>query len=604
MSRRPISIADALAYAPISGTALSDDGRWVALCVPRHDALKGTKAPGLYVLDLDAPDRWRPFGHPEAAFHHPTFAPDGRLAVFRHHGDVSDGVVFDVPADDREGTPIPNLPPAPSSLGWAGMAGHVTVLGLDGAGVRRAWVWDEQGQRRPVTPPRREVADHAFARDGSQLAFLHAPAARVGRPRPPAVLYWTSDPARQPVAVPTPEPLRGFLAWSPGGRWVAGIGRPVDDPLTSPRLWAIAPATGEVRRLLPDVDGWITGFDWRPDGEGVVVAVAQGVEGRVYEADLDGAVRPSGVEGVYLSGPKCARLGGRRLWLRQDVHVPQHVRIADGADDLEGRRLTGFNQRLRETACVPAETVRWTAPDGLDLEGMLLVPPGVSRPPVVAWLHGGPAEHLERTFSAVFQLLVAEGWAVFVPNFRGSTGRDDAFLQALVGKVGDAEITDVLSGLDALSDRVDRDRVGLVGWSFGGAVALCAAAEDARVRAVVAGAPVADWVTVFGSRTWPSLTRAWFPAPPWDDPDAYDRASAVRRLGRMDAPTLLLHGEGDDRVPVSHSRLVYRILQARGVPTDLRLFPGEGHVFGTPWAIKEMLARMLAWFRTHLAPEA
>lgn len=596
---RALTLKDVVALAPVVGSTISPDGRWAAIIVPRYDARTQSRPQVLYVADLDGDRAWRALGEVDATFHDPVFAEDGRLAVFRTHGEISDIAVFDPAEPARPAVDVVAMPPGAVSLAWTGAPARLSCIGFDGPRVRRVWLWDDLTARpRVVSPPKLRVGDHAFARQGDQLAFLHAPARVVGGSEPATTLYWTPSLGRKPVAVPLEESLLGHLAWSVDGRWLAGLGRPLDAPLTAPRLWLVDPRQGTARRLLADVDGWITGLDWSPDGT-LSVALEQGVVGRVLSVPVQGPATLRGPDETMVSGVRHAKTRDRTLLVRQDLDEPQHLRMLDDGRDV---RLTTFDDRLRDVRLVPASTERWSAPDGLDIEGLFLRPDGTPPPPLLVWLHGGPAEHLQRTFSAYFQLFAAQGWAVLAPNYRGSTGRSDAFLQALVGGLCEADVGDVLAGVEALGDRVDRRRVAFVGWSYGGALALTCATARPGTRAVVAGAPVADWLTVFGAASWPWLTRRYFPSEPWVDPAPYDRASPVRRLDRLTAPTLFLHGEDDDRVPVSHSRLMYRLLQARQVPTDLRLFPDQGHVFHAPWAVSEMLARTVTWLKTWLDP--
>lgn len=607
MGDAPFTVADALAHAPVTGSVIDPDGRFLAAVVPRYDAVRDAVSEGLYVLDLGARGAWRAVGRPGDAFHGPTFGPDGRLAAFRAHGVVEDLVVFDpADADDVEGRAVAGMPPQAAALTWWDAPGRLACLGVDDQATRRLLVWEDPGESpRPVTPPRRRVVDFAFAPESPRLVWLHGPPRRLGRPPPVSTLWYATHPRLRGYAVRTPEPYLGFLAWDPGGRVVAGLSRPEGEILTAPHLQVVDPETMEAWFPLRGVDGWITGFDWLP-GEvpALLVAVEQGVVGRLLRVSLDGEVDAIGPDHTFLSGPKVARRTGRILHLRQDGHEPQHLRVRDGARD---RRVSRFNARLDARDLRPQETVCWAAPDGTAIEGLLTVPAGEGPHPLLLWCHGGPAEHLQRTFSPWFQVLAGAGWAVLAPNFRGSTGRDDAFLRASVGDLGGADVDDVLAGVDALGRdaRLDPARVGAIGWSYGATLSLLAAARrptgPGAIRAVVAGAPVVDWITAFGAPAWPHVTRAYFPGDPWDVPEAYDAASPIRHLRTLAAPTLLLHGADDPRVPVGQSRLVQRLLLAKGRQADLRIFPGEGHVFASAWARREAMVRTLAWFDAHLA---
>ena len=131
------------------------------------------------------------------------------------------------------------------------------------------------------------------------------------------------------------------------------------------------------------------------------------------------------------------------------------------------------------------------------------------------------------------------------------------------------------------------------------ALALLTAAKNDTIRAVVAGAPVIDWVTIFGSPLFPAISQTYFPGPIWEDRAPYDAASPVSHLSTMNTPTLVFQGEEDPRIPRSQSLLLYRLLQEKGVETDLRFFPGQGHVSNHPMAIHDMLSRSLGWLTLH-----
>lgn len=586
-----MKVTDIPAYTPITGSAISRDGRFAAVVTPVLDAAAGRRVERAWLLDLDGRGAWKPVGPPAASVHGVTFLTDGRLAVIHELDSVRTvGVV--APTEPEVVVAAVGAPPGAHALKtWGGGLG---CLGLDSDGTRRVWGWRDVGAApEALTPAKQSVADWAAIGVSGALTWIVAPPRQVGAPWPSHTLYRSGDP---PVALVLPENPLGYLAVSDGGQ-IAVLARPRDEPLTQPRLWVVG-AAGAARWLAEET-GWITGYDW--DGETLVVAVDDGVDGKIVSAAGPGPAAPWGDGGGYDTGP---RIGGRRaLFLRQDGHMPQHLRLREGTEE---RRLTRFHPAMEAGDLRPARRVTWTAPDGLGLEGLLYTPSGEAPYRTVVWLHGGPAEHLQRTFSAPFQVLLAAGFAVFAPNPRGSTGRGDAFLQSLRGGLCTADVADVEAGVRRLivEGVAHRRRIGVMGWSYGGSLALAVAAACPWVRAVVAGAPVADWLTVFGARTWPALTAAWFPGPPWEHPAAYDAASPARRLGQVNAPTLLLHGELDDRVPPSQSRLVYQVLSARGVVTDLRLFPGEGHLFHAPWAVQEAWARALAWLQHHTADGA
>jgi dipeptidyl aminopeptidase/acylaminoacyl peptidase len=595
-----MKIADALLYAPILGTSLAPAGDQVAVIVPKYESVSGTRRLTLRSLRLDGASAWALVGDADETFFDPAFAPDGSaLAALREHPGGRDVAIYDPTTLVRRRELA--LPDAAVVLKWGGVQPRPFVLGNDVDGTRRVWALGDAGPAA-ITPERRRVADYALAPLSDRMAWLYGPPRSIGAPAEPTSLRVGDVSGAAWVEVDVPESPLGFLSFSPDGRWLAMLCRPVDEVLCSPRLWVIDLGEGlPPRRLMAGSDGWITAMEWCADGRALIVSEDYGVNGRLVRASLDGDVEVVGPADTYLSGVRCARGSPRWVFLQQDGGQTQHLRLMEDSA-ASSRRISRFNQRIDDMGLRGFERFEWRAPDGLALEGLLLRPAGDPPYPMITWLHGGPAEHNARTFSTYWQVLAGAGFAIFAPNFRGSTGRGDRFLGMLRGGLCGPDVADVDAGVRRLivSGFAHRRQVGVMGWSYGGALALSIAAEHAWVRAIVAGAPVVDWLTVFGARTWPWVTRAYFDADPWLEPERYDAASPARRLGRVQAPALFLHGELDDRVPPSQSRLAWHLLTARGVVSDLRLFPGEGHVFGAPWAVQEMLVRTISWFQGHL----
>jgi dipeptidyl aminopeptidase/acylaminoacyl peptidase len=167
---------------------------------------------------------------------------------------------------------------------------------------------------------------------------------------------------------------------------------------------------------------------------------------------------------------------------------------------------------------------------------------------------------------------------------------------------GGADADDVLAGIDRLVQVgvAEPDRTALMGWSYGATLALLIASRSGVPRAVIAGAPVADWVSFFGAPRYPSMYRDYFPGPLWEDRSRLDKASPISHITHVNVPTLLLHGGADPVVPPSHARLLYRALRERGVETDLMLYPGQGHVFSRPSVVQDMLERVIRWLGEHV----
>jgi len=173
-----------------------------------------------------------------------------------------------------------------------------------------------------------------------------------------------------------------------------------------------------------------------------------------------------------------------------------------------------------------------------------------------------------------------QGWAVFDPNYRGSTGYGDKFLTDLVGHENDIEVKDILAGVDALIQRgiADPERMAVMGWSNGGFLTDCIITKDPRFKAASSGAGVFDQAMQWGIEDTPGHVINFQRGLPWERPDEMRQASPLYAADKIKAATLIHVGEDDERVPAQHSRALYRALRHYlNVPTELVVYPGEGH---------------------------
>lgn len=284
-----------------------------------------------------------------------------------------------------------------------------------------------------------------------------------------------------------------------------------------------------------------------------------------------------------------------------------HRTIGGGSGSLE--RLTRVNPQVDTWKLPQIHTVKWTAPDGVEVEGILELPPdhaGDEALPMIVELHGGP------TASTTYQLrfwiygrtlMAAKGYALLSPNYRGSTGYGRKFMTDLTGHENDIEVKDILAGVDAMVERgiADPERLGVMGWSNGGYLTNGLISQTDRFKAASSGAGVLDMVIQWGSEDTPGHVVNFMRGLPWAVPDAYRKASPIFNLGNVKTPTLIHVGGSDARCPPAHSRGLYRALRHYlDVPTELVVYPGEGHGLRK---YENRMAKMmwdLAWFDRYL----
>ncbi len=409
------------------------------------------------------------------------------------------------------------------------------------------------------------------------------------------------------------------LCWSPDGTRLAVIGGEVQQPFApSNAAPLVVPVSGGEPRPacvghLMDVE-WV---EWLSDDD-LIVAGVEGTRGAYYRLPVaDATAGSQHLSALFAAGqpergtPREYALSRDRstmAWTRADTTSPGDLWAARPGG--EPARLTMLNPQLERMAWSAPQEVSWTAPDGLEVRGLLIRPLGYEpgrRYPTIIHPHGGPAGAWTDNFYASWHnwdgFLAARGYAVLLPNPRGSTGRGSAYLAANKGDVGGGEWQDVLSGAQWTieSGIADPECMGIGGWSWGGFLTAWAITQTNIFKAAVMGAGLSNLLSDHGQNDIPDANRLIFDALPYDDFDAYWRVSPLRHVARVTTPTLILHGERDARVTPAQGQEFYRALTVRGVPTRFVLYPREGHPIEERAHQLDLLRRVLEWFDSYLA---
>jgi dipeptidyl aminopeptidase/acylaminoacyl peptidase len=379
------------------------------------------------------------------------------------------------------------------------------------------------------------------------------------------------------------------LAWSADGGEVFLLGHTEPGDVSGTVLFRVEAGGGEQRTLAEDLLACPAGLRRGASaGAGPLVTVAEGLDTWVGRLG-PGAERPeelSRYDGALWSLDASAD-GGTVAALRSTAEEPAEV--WSGPPEGPLRRLSDPNPQLRKINWGPQERLSWRAPDGLELDGLLILPPGKGRSdgpfPLVTLVHGGPywrwadAFHLNWSFSG--RWLADGGYAVFLPNPRGGMGHGRAFASAVAGAVGEADYPDVSAGIDRLVEEgvADPDRLGIGGWSHGGYIAAWAAGQTARFRAAVVGAGVTDQGMMVAEGDIPTFEIALGGSAGWEGPGPHrhDELSFISYAHRIETPVLILHGEKDERVPIGQARYFTRALRHHGCPFELVVYPREPH---------------------------
>jgi dipeptidyl aminopeptidase/acylaminoacyl peptidase len=455
---------------------------------------------------------------------------------------------------------------------------------------------------RFVSPPDLYVYEYDWSADGRTFAAVAARGSGDDN-------WWRAellavDAASGATRLLWKPPLQ--ITWpifSPDGSAVAVIhGLMSDHGAAGGDVFVVPTAGGGARNLTPGRHASAGALAW-PSSSRLVVTELAGESTAVVALDPStGAARTlfSGREtltpgrGIGLS---LARDGLTSAVIRESFDSPPEVWAGPiGA----WNRLTNVNAGVKPE-WGPATSVRVTS-DGQNVQGWLLPPARVDareRHPLAVLVHGGPASAHRNTWPSVLAAcLLARGYFVFLPNPRGSFGQGEGFTGGNVKDFGGGDLRDILAGVDEVvrTRPIDPKRIGLFGWSYGGYIAMWAVTQTNRFAAAAAGAGIANWQSYYGQNRIDGWMLPYFGASVYDDPAVYAKSSPITFIRNVKTPTLVLHGERDAEVPVPQSYEFWHALKTLGVPTQLVVYPDEGHGFFREENKKDRISRVLDWF--------
>jgi dipeptidyl aminopeptidase/acylaminoacyl peptidase len=411
---------------------------------------------------------------------------------------------------------------------------------------------------------------------------------------------------RQLTANPGPDAQARF---SPDGRLVAYLSSP------DPAVWAaktdlmVAPVEGGApRNLTAGYHDSLSGIEWSPDGRWIYAAGAAGVYGQVFRVPVAGGApepvfeRPGGYGAFDLSSD------GKMLAFNfEEAKSSEDLWVATSSGK-EPKRVTDLNPQIKEYNLGETEVVRWKAPDGLDIEGILIKPLGYvegRRYPMILQIHGGPYGRFTYGFEPRAQIYAASGYAVLMPNPRGSTGYGNKFAVANLRDWGGKDYQDLMAGVDEMVKRgvADPDRLAVMGGSYGGFMTFWVVTQTSRFKAAIGHAGISDWYSFHGQSDIPSLMEYGFGGMPWTARETYVKYSPMTFVDRVKTPLLITHGEQDRRVTISQAEQYYRALRKRGVEVVFVRYPREGHGITEPNHQIDLVNRHIEWFDKHVRGE-
>ena len=397
--------------------------------------------------------------------------------------------------------------------------------------------------------------------------------------------------------------------WSPDGKQVALLaGNDIHD-VTAGRIIVGDASGGAVKNINSGFKGKYEQIAWTAKNTIHFIA-SEGTATGV------GSINADGSDMQYMLEPGKSELVYEGFAYADDQHIalvastPNHPRELYYYKGKKPTRITNSNPWLEDVELGEQSLVTYEARDGLKLEGLLIKPVGYeegTEVPLIVVAHGGPEAHHSNGWLTRYiypgQVGAARGYAVFYPNYRGSTGRGIEFLKSSQGDAAGKEFDDIVDGVDHLIEEgiADPGRVAITGGSYGGyATGWMATKYSDRFAAGVMNFGISDNISKWGTTDIPMEmylvhAREWLYKGNWQK---YLDRSPIYHVDKSQTPLLITHGKEDTRVHPGQSMELYRHLKVRkpDVPVRLVWYPGEGHGYGGATARYDYNIRMMRWF--------
>jgi dipeptidyl aminopeptidase/acylaminoacyl peptidase len=627
-----------------SAPTLTPDGRLVAVAVGRIDLEADEYRADLWVLPTDGSGPPRRFTSGKRDLR-PRFSPDGRWLAFLRAGEGEKPQLHIMAVDGGEPRRVCEHPLGAEGFAWSPDSTRIAYV----ARVPEEGRYGTDKDVPPEKEPPRRITGFQYRLDDLGFTFDRRPHVFV-------VDALATD--ADPVQITRGDYDHGDPAWSPDGRSVAFVSarhETRDEDQISDVF--VAPADGGDAVRVTATDLVVARPAFSPDGGTLwFVANESDLAGRpamLWSVPADGSGKPArltdperfehdpafggGILPLLVDEDAVTTislnrgairllrfpvdgdepqelLGGRRSVHDYDVaggvvaavvsdpgSAGEVVVLEDGRE----RTLTDFGATLARSASLrPMDELEATAPDGTGVHGWVLKPAGTGPFPVVLMVHGGPFAHYGWTLFDEAQVYVGAGYAVVMGNPRGSAGYGESHGRAIVGDFGNLDSMDVLALLDAALDDpdLDRDRVGVMGGSYGGFMTSWLVAHTDRFRAAISERACNAFDSFEGSSDIGWLFVRQYNG---TDPDRVAAQSPLTHADRIRTPMLLIHSEQDWRCPIEQAQRLFVALKQRKVEVELLLFPGEGHELSRSGLPSHRVARfnaVLDWWQRHLRP--
>ncbi len=632
VEKHPMEIEDLLELKTITEAKISPDGQWVAFVAVEYDLEENKRNTEVWVVNPYGPTTTR-LTEDVAMDQDIQWSPDGEYIAFLSDRD-SLTQVFGVSPEGGGAYQITDFPTNVSKFRIAPSGEKIAIIAKPEKTEEQEEMEMERG--RPI------VFGEYYADEWNQLWVASLNESSAGEfavyssaEQQVTDVYWSPDSEQLVYSAQSDPEIRSFqttdlyliseplsetqLTSMPGAEfpvsWTEEHGLIIS--ATNQRLWTVNTQLWQI-----DISNGIplpltAGIDEdarfvATTEEFLYVETAYKTLRRLYKVpmrngNITGGHKIVSDDKMYYHQFSISDDGDKVAFIGESGDKPAEI-FSTRTVDFKPQQATELNPQAGEIEFGEQKIVQWRSrADGELIEGVLTLPVDYERGervPLLLVIHGGPSGVSTDRFTArrgayPVQVFAGKGYAVFQPNYRGSTGYGQRFRSLNIGDISGRDWEDIDSGVDEMIKLgyADSESLGIMGWSFGGHHTYWGITQTDRYKAASSGAGANDLISMYSQTDIPEFYDTYLGPKPWEDFALYEERSAYRQVRNVTTPLLIQVGENDERVPAEQSIQFYEAVKSIGqAETQLVIYPGQGHGVREPRLVKDMLLRNLEWF--------
>ncbi len=642
---------DIVGMKGVSGSVISPDGKWAAFIrtVPILEVEKSEHRGHIWLVSTDGGEPFQLTNGPNGDSN-PQWAPDSTRLAFVSKREDDRTQIWIIPIGGGEAKQLTHTKNGASNPRWSFDGKRIAflkveadsaaeerrkkagddrvIMGVDDFTQQHLWVIEgetlddepelffslpgeksnenvnmDRSQR--LTEGDFYVSEPCWSPDGTQIVFVSTPSPQADDTMFYGTVHVVDLETKHIRKLTGHTSGEGSPLWSPDGKQIAYLHNPAGYGQKDLHIISAEGGGASANLTATQLDRNADLPVWSPDGESIYFIAMDRVRWQLYSAaKAVDEIRQITHGDCVIGEISIANDGDTFLCTRSEPYTPADVWVGSiRTGDM--KRLTELNPQLESFTLGEVQVIRWQSTDGLEIEGLLCLPVGYEAGksyPLIVEPHGGPRSSRDLGFKPTWHYFSGEGFAYFVPNFRGGDGYGNDFATANYNDWGGGDYQDIMAGVDFLVEQgiADPDRLIVGGSSYGGYMTTWMITHTNRFKAACNVCGVINLVSFYAQTDIPSFMSLYFAGPPSQGLELYRERSPINHVDRAQTPTLILHGEDDIRVPLPQSEEFYAGLKAAGVETVFVKYPREGHSIGEPRHQLDMLKRQLAWYNRYV----